>query len=162
MEWKTHVGAGVLCAIAGMAVFGTGGIRYLDAILWTVAWALVPLAERHLPLSHRSPALHSVFTALAAAAAVYALSFVADLSLLSLHGAAFAAVGIGSHILVDSFTTTGVPLAYPLLRRRHVLFPYAGHRLRYADDAESGRVQYAALLLLIGLLVLEALGLAPV
>jgi membrane-bound metal-dependent hydrolase YbcI (DUF457 family) len=157
MEWKTHVAGGVLFGIAGLAVFGPGPMRYFDLILWTVFWALVPLVEVQLPLERRSPLFHSAFFVAAVALALFGASTIADHALLSARGAAFASLGIASHILLDSFTATGVPLLYPLYPRRHLLFPHFGHTLRYGDRWESERIQYLALVLLIALLVLDVL-----
>ena len=160
MEWKTHIAGGILFGMLGLVVMGPGEMRYFDIILWTVFWALLPLAELHLPLERRSPLFHSVFFVIGAALVVYGASALADNALLSARGAAFAALGVLSHIVLDSFTATGVPFLYPLYPRRHLMFPYMGHTLRYDDDWEAGRIQYVALVLLIALLILDVLELS--
>lgn len=160
MEWKTHIAGGILFGILGLAIMGPGEMRYFDIILWTVFWALLPLAERFLPIERRSPLFHSIFFVIGAALAVYGASAFADNALLSLRGAAFAALGVLSHIVLDSFTSSGVPFLYPVYPRRHLLFPYAGHNLRYNDDWEAERMQYLALVLLIALLILDVLELS--
>lgn len=160
MNWKTHVAGGVLFGIAGLAFVGPGQMRYFDVVLWTVFWSVVPLVETRLPLERRSPLFHSVFFAVIVAAAVYGASLFADALILSWRGALFAALGILSHIVLDSFTANGVPVFYPLIPRRHVLFPHFGHTLRYDDSWESERLQYIALVLLLALLVLDVLKLS--
>lgn len=157
MEWKTHIAGGVLFGILGLLAVGPGPMRYFDMILWTVFWAAVPLVEVRLPLERRSPVFHSLFFAVAVAAAIYGASLVIDSPLLSSRGAIFAFLGILSHIVLDSLTSNGVPFLYPVISRRHVLFPHFGPTLRYSDAMESGRLQYLSLVLLIVLLILDVL-----
>jgi membrane-bound metal-dependent hydrolase YbcI (DUF457 family) len=162
MDWKTHLAGGIIAAAIGMvAIGGTGRLQMLDIFVWTALFALVPCVPGFLGHRGRTPLTHSLFAPLVLFACLALLSFLPLPSLYGLispTGALFASLGLASHALLDSFTSNGAPLLYPLVGRRHLHFPWFGARLRYDDDISHNALQVVAVLVCAAALLIDLIG----
>lgn len=162
MDFRTHLAFGIFFAVLGYVILGPNEhVEAFDLVLWTCLFSLVPNIDIYIFKEKRTWATHSLFFA----AAVFLLIFIPSYiygggtgylyTIFGYQGAVFATLGVLSHILADSFTTTGVPLLYPIVRRRHILFPYLGPRLRFPDDFKSKYIQISSIMAFIVLLILD-------
>jgi len=164
MEFRTHISFGVFFALLGYLILGPNEhVEAFDLALLTCFFSLLPNIDWYIFKMKRTWATHSLFFPAAIFLLMSLPTFIYGEStgylhvIMGYHGATFAALGVLSHIFADSFTTTGVPLLYPIIGRRHVLFPYLGPRLRFPDDYKGNYVQISSIVALIVLLVLDYL-----
>ncbi|HOP08834.1 MAG TPA: metal-dependent hydrolase [Candidatus Methanofastidiosa archaeon] len=162
MESKTHLAFGILFSLFGLlALWGGHGLKMFDMVLWTCIFSLLPNIDRTLFRRRERSFTHSLLFVLAVFLVIYALPYVFDAgdtyvsNLLGMEGALYASLALLSHIVADSLTTSGVPVLYPLLPRRHFLFPYIGSRLRFPDDYANNHIQLLGLLTFISLLIFD-------
>lgn len=162
MEWKSHLAGGLIAAAIGMAVIrGTGPLEMVDAFIWTSLFAVMPCVPDIFSRYFRTPLTHSLFMPLAVFLfiALLAILQAPDLyGLISFEGAFFAALGLASHALLDSFTSAGAPLLYPLVGRRHLHFPWFGARMRYENGISHNTLQAGAVIVCAAALLIELIG----
>ncbi len=116
---KTH-------ALFGMAVASLvfRGFRSYEYIIMTGIFAVISDLDSVIGLKHRG-FTHSLSFAFLVSLMLYAIPFEGyRLAWLS------AAIGILSHLFLDSLTRGGVPLYHPLSKKRHSL-PLVAKHVRY-------------------------------
>ncbi|RZN50487.1 metal-dependent hydrolase [archaeon] len=162
MEWKSHLAGGLIAAAIGMAVIGgTGPLEMVDAFVLTSFFAVVPCVPDIFSKHFRTPLTHSLFVPLAAFLFISVLAILPTpnlYGLISLEGAFFVALGLASHALLDSFTSAGAPLLYPLVGRRHLHFPWFGARMRYEDGTSHNTLQAVGVIVCAVALLIELIG----
>ncbi|MBN1786297.1 MAG: metal-dependent hydrolase [Candidatus Methanofastidiosa archaeon] len=164
MEAKTHIAIAIIFSIFGFLVLGTDmKLRTLDALLWIGIFSMVPNIDRRVLKLRGRSFTHSLVFALMVFAILYIPSMLIGgnggyaYNFIGLEGALFASLGIVSHIFADSLTSSGVPVLYPIYGRKHFHFPYIGPRLRLEDNFKSDRIQIAAVIVVILLLIVDIL-----
>lgn len=147
MERRAHVvfGSGVAAAAAWLL-----GLCPVDArAVWLLSWALLGSTLPDADLRRRHRVLLHNLTAVALASAAVGLG----LAMLGAREAALLAatglaVGMGSHLLLDSFTVRGVALLFPLSGRRFRLL-----RLRSSSPAANALFSTIGAALLLAYIV---------
>ena len=125
-----HWGAALVCyAPVGWAVVGSRPGLAVAGGVGVLALSRLPDADLRLPgIAHRGPTHTLLFAALVGAALAGAAALLSARLPPSLAApwlvpfAAFVgAFGVGTHLLADALTPSGVPLLWPLSRRRFSL-----------------------------------------
>jgi len=139
---------------------------YFDAVLWTVAFALLPKFINLIQKSYRDRYTHSLLMVASVFFGVMAFSVISPYIHMgaanyfcNLSGAIFAVLGVLSHIVADSLTAGGVPFFYPFSKKMHMHLPLIGRKLRYPNNHSHNTVQLFAvivLILLVGMDVISA------
>jgi inner membrane protein len=119
MFWYTHI----LFAM-GLASFFT-----LDPIVLALAGFLAVIPDLDKPFGHRKWFSHSIYIALI-------LSIVGFLASFRLFYAFVVFLSIASHVILDFFTKSGVPILHPLRKNHYGLRLFAAHN-RYANRTFS-------------------------
>lgn len=147
MEWKTHISLGILFGLIAYLVLQTtfpAEVNALNFLLWAVFFSIAP--DFDVIFHHRSAYTHSFVGVLGA----FAIGFVLKQEPL---WAFIAAAVVLSHVIGDSLTRSGVPLFYPLSKRKHVHFPYLGARLRYDNKYANRSIQLVGAACIVFLLL---------
>ena len=127
MRKEGHWGTALLCyAPVGSAVLGSRPALALAGGIAVLALARLPDVDLRLPLvPHRGPTHSLLFAALVGATLAGVATLLAArlppslaASWLVPFAAAVGAFGVGTHLLADALTPSGVPLFWPLSSRR--------------------------------------------
>ncbi len=160
MKRRTHLALGMLSSVIVFLFSISMNLKtelpFGDLILIGAFFGILPDIDIFIR-KHRGPLTHSLMTSIVVFLSIIILSIInfdnIFSNLLTWDCAAVASIAIFSHTIADSLTPLGVPLYYPLNKRKNFHFPLIGGRLKYDNSFANKIIEISSISILIIVLI---------
>lgn len=160
MKRRTHLALGMLSSaifiIFSIAMDLKPELPFGDLIIIGGFFGILPDVDVFIR-KHRGPLTHSLMTSIVVFLIIIILSTIKSdhiiSNFLTWDCGAVASIAVFSHTIADSLTPLGVPLYYPLSKRKNFHFPVIGGRLKYDNSFANKFIEISSISILIIVLV---------